>query len=64
MVIGKNCLLRRLNGDLESLQNNAGTKINCDFVVYGVHDVTKNIPEYQVTLDYPGDNREYNINGK
>ena len=68
MDIGKNCLLRRLNGGSRvSIKNNAGTAINCDFVVYGVRkDVTKNIPEYQglTPLDYPGDNREYNINGK
>ena len=54
-------------GTRVSIKNNAGTAINCDFVVYGVRkDVTKNIPEYQglTPLDYPGDNREYNINGK
>lgn len=54
-------------GSRVSIKNNAGTAINCDFVVYGVRkDVTKNIPEYQglTPLDYPGDNREYNINGK
>jgi hypothetical protein len=49
------------------IKNNAGTSINCDFVVFGVRkDVTKNIPEYHglTPADYPGDNREYNINGK
>lgn len=49
------------------IKNNAGTSINCDFVVFGMRkDVTRNIPEYQglTPKDYPGDNREYNINGK
>lgn len=49
------------------IKNNSATSINCDFVVFGLRkDVTKNIPEYPglTPADYPGDNREYNINGK
>lgn len=48
------------------IKNNAGTGINCDYVVFGERkDTTKNIPEYEglTPEDYPGDNREYNING-
>lgn len=48
------------------VKNNAGTGINCDYVVYGERvDTSKNIPEYEglTPKDYPGDNREYNING-
>lgn len=47
------------------IKNNAGSQINCDYVVFGERkDTTKNIPEYQGLTpdDYPGDNREYNIN--
>lgn len=47
------------------IKNNSGSQINCDYVVFGVRkDTTKNIPEYQglTPNDYPGDNREYNIN--
>jgi hypothetical protein len=47
------------------VKNNAGGSINCTYVVYGQRkDVTKNIPEYPGLTpdDYPGDNREYNIN--
>ena len=49
------------------VKNNAGTAINCDYVVYGERiDTSKNISEYQglTPADYPGDNKEYNINGK
>jgi hypothetical protein len=48
------------------VKNNAGGAINCTYVVYGERkDVTKNITEYEGTSpkDYPGDNREYVING-
>ena len=54
-------------GDRIYVKNNAGTAINCDYVVYGERvDTSKNISEYQglTPADYPGDNREYNINGK
>lgn len=54
-------------GDKIYVKNNAGTAINCDYVVYGERiDTSKNISEYQglTPADYPGDNREYNINGK
>jgi len=47
------------------IKNNAGGPINCHYVVFGVRkDTTKNIPEYPglTPADYPGDNREYNIN--
>jgi len=49
-----------------TVKNNAGGAINCTYVAYGQRkDVTRNIPEYPGTTpnDYPGDNREYNING-
>jgi len=54
-------------GDRIYIRNNSGTAINCDYVVFGERiDTTKNISEYQglTPADYPGDNREYNINGK
>lgn len=47
------------------IKNNSGSQINCDYVVFGERkDTTKNIPEYPGLTpdDYPGDNREYNIN--
>ena len=47
------------------VKNNSGAQINCDYVVFGERkDTPKNIPEYKgLTIeDYPGDNREYNIN--
>ena len=49
-----------------TVKNNAGGAINCTYVAYGQRkDVTRNIPEYPGTTpnDYPGDNREYVING-
>lgn len=49
------------------IKNNAGTGINCDYVILAERkDTSKNISEYQglTPEDYPGDNREYNINGK
>jgi len=49
------------------IKNNSGSQINCDYVVYAERkDTTKNIPEYKglTPLDYPGDNKEYIINGK
>ena len=48
------------------VKNSAGGPINCTYVVYGQRkDVTKNIAEYlgNSPEDYPGDNREYVING-
>jgi len=50
-----------------TVKNNAGGPINCTYVVYGERkDVTKNIAEYEGVSpnDYPGDNREYVINGQ
>jgi hypothetical protein len=49
------------------VKNNAGSGINCSYVVFAERkDTTKNIPEYQglTPADYPGDNKEYVINGK
>jgi hypothetical protein len=49
------------------IKNNSGTGINCDYVIFAERkDTSKNISEYQglTPADYPGDNREYNINGK
>jgi hypothetical protein len=48
------------------IKNNSGTSINCTYVVYGERkDTSRNIPEYVglTPNDYPGDNREYTING-
>lgn len=48
------------------IKNNSGSSIHCSYVVYGERkDVSKNISEYQglTPEDYPGDNREYVING-
>lgn len=47
------------------VKNNSGAQINCDYVVFGIRkDTPRNIPEYPGLTpdDYPGDNREYNIN--
>jgi len=47
------------------VKNNSGSQINCDYVVFGLRkDTARNIPEYPglTPEDYPGDNREYNIN--
>lgn len=49
------------------IKNNLSGPINCDFVVFAERkDTTKNIPEYKglTPADYPGDNKEYTINGK
>jgi hypothetical protein len=49
-----------------TIKNNLAGKINCSFVVFAERkDTEKNIPEYKglTPADYPGDNREYNING-
>ena len=49
------------------IKNNSSSVINCDYVVFAERkDTSKNIPEYQglTADDYPGDNKEYNINGK
>lgn len=48
------------------IKNNSGNSINCSYIVYGTRkDTSKNIPEYEGLTpdDYPGDNREYVING-
>jgi len=48
------------------VKNNAGGSINCTYVVYGQRkDVSRTISEYlgNAPSDYPGDNREYVING-
>jgi hypothetical protein len=49
------------------VKNNSGAAINCSYVVFAERkDTSKNIPEYKglTPADYPGDNREYVINGK
>ena len=53
-------------GSKINVKNNASGPINCTYVVYGTRgDTSRNIAEYEgLTIDdYPGDNREYNING-
>lgn len=48
------------------VKNNLGGPINCSFVVFAERkDTAKNIPEYKglTPADYPGDNKEYNVNG-
>lgn len=48
------------------IKNNSATAINCSFVVFAERkDTEKNISEYEglTPNDYPGDNKEYNING-
>lgn len=52
-------------GSRVKIKNNAGGPIHCHYVAYGIRkDTPKNIPEYPGLTpdDYPGDNREYNIN--
>lgn len=47
------------------IKNNASSGIHCHYIVYGERkDTSKNIPEYKglTPMDYPGDNREYNLN--
>jgi len=48
------------------VKNAAGGPINCSYMIYAERkDSPKNIPEYQglTPKDYPGDNKEYVING-
>lgn len=48
------------------IKNNLGGPIKCGFVVFAERkDTSKNIPEYEglTPNDYPGDNREYTVNG-
>lgn len=48
------------------IKNNLSGPINCSYVVYAERkDVEKNIPEYEglTPYDYPGNNKEYVING-
>ena len=48
------------------VKNNLGGPINCNFVVFAERkDTPKNIAEYEglTPNDYPGDNKEYTING-
>jgi len=54
-------------GSQIAVKNNSATAINCNFVVFAERkDTTKNISEYKglTPNDYPGDNKEYTINGK
>lgn len=49
------------------VKNNAGSAINCTYIVFAERkDTSKNISEYPglTPADYPGDNKEYVINGK
>lgn len=49
------------------IKNNASSGIHCHYIVYGERkDTSKNIPEYPglTPMDYPGDNREYNLNNR
>ena len=53
-------------GSKINVKNASSGPINCTYVVYGTRkDVEKNISEYKglTMTDYPGDNKEYNING-
>jgi hypothetical protein len=54
-------------GSRIQIKNNAGSAINCDYIVFAERkDTCKNISEYKglTPADYPGDNSEYVINGK
>lgn len=56
----------KIEGTKIHIRNNSAGPIHCSYVVYGERkDTSKNIPEYEGTspADYPGDNREYIING-
>jgi hypothetical protein len=53
-------------GSKINVKNASSGPINCTYVVYGTRkDTQRNIPEYKglTPEDYPGDNKEYNING-
>ena len=53
-------------GSRSQIKNNAGSAINCDYIVFAERkDTCKNISEYKglTPSDYPGDNSTYNING-
>ena len=53
-------------GSRIQIKNNAGSAINCDYIVFAERkDTCKNISEYKglTPSDYPGDNSTYNING-
>jgi hypothetical protein len=56
----------KIEGTKIHIRNNSAGAINCSYVVYGERkDTSRNISEYEGTspADYPGDNREYIING-
>ena len=58
--------ITKIEGSKVYIQNNSAGAIDCFYVAYGERkDTSKNIPEYEGTspADYPGDNREYIING-
>jgi hypothetical protein len=55
-----------VDGNKIHIKSERAMKINCHYSVYGERkDTTKNISEYEglSSNDYPGDNREYVING-
>jgi len=56
----------KIEGTKIHIKNNSAGAINCYYSIYGERkDTSKNISEYQGNSfeDYPGDNREYVING-
>jgi hypothetical protein len=56
----------KIEGTKIHIRNNSAGPIDCSYVIYGERkDTSKNISEYEGTspADYPGDNREYIING-
>ena len=56
----------KIEGTKIHIRNNSAVAINCSYIVYGERkDTSRNIAEYEGTspADYPGDNREYIING-
>jgi len=56
----------KIEGTKIHIRNNSAGAIHCSYIVYGERkDTSRNIPEYEGNspADYPGDNREYIING-
>jgi len=62
----QNVIVKRIDEEKVHLQSHGGMPIDCFFHIYGTRaDGDRLIPEYEGLTpdDYPGDNREYNING-
>jgi hypothetical protein len=58
-------IVKRIDEKKIYLQSKGGMPIDCYYHIYGTRtDGDKLIPEYPglTSDDYPGDNREYNIN--